>query len=49
MMAEMDKFFNRIGLDEQDIKTCSTRGLLYIGIIFMAGMMTAFLVMAVLG
>lgn len=49
MTILMDRFFIKIGFDADDVQNSSGRGLLYIGITYMAGMATAFLVMAALG
>lgn len=49
MTRLMDRFFIKIGFEPEDVQNSSRRGLLYIGMTFMAGMATAFLVMAVLG
>lgn len=48
MTVLMDKFFIKIGFDSQGLLSNSRRGILYIGMTYMAGMTTAFLVMAAL-
>lgn len=48
MTLVMDRFFIKIGFDPDEVQNSSGRGLLYIGITYMAGMATAFLVMAAL-
>jgi hypothetical protein len=44
----MDKFFSNIGLEEQELKNSKIRGYLYIGMIFMLGIIVSFLTMALL-
>jgi hypothetical protein len=49
MTVLMDKFFIAIGLDSEEIKESSGRGVLYIGIVFMSGASAAFMLMAIFG
>lgn len=44
----MDRFFARIGFSIQELHTSHYRGLLYIGMVFMSGMTTAFVTMSVI-
>lgn len=44
----VDKFCVKLGLDTEEIQDSPHRGLLYIGIVFMLGMTTAFFIMAAL-
>ena len=48
MTLLMDKLFISIGFDEEELKKSTMRGLLYMGIIFMLGVMMSFLVMTIL-
>lgn len=48
MTILMDRFFIKIGFDPEDVQSNPRRGLLYIGMIYMSGMATAFLIMALL-
>jgi len=48
MTVLMDRFFSKMGLEEQELKHSSQRGYLYMGMIFMLGITSAFLVMAIL-
>jgi hypothetical protein len=48
MTKQMDKFFIKIGLDSQEIQSNPKRGILYIGMIYMFGIATAFLIMTIL-
>ena len=45
----MDNLFIKIGFDNRDIKRSSKRGVFYVGIVFMLGMTTAFIIMIFLG
>lgn len=45
----MDRFFARIGFSLHELHTSDYRGLLYIGMIFLSGMTTAFIIMAGIG
>ena len=42
----MDKMFISMGLDGKEIKDTQIRGVLYIGMIYMIGLTSAFLIMA---
>lgn len=46
MTVLLDRFFIKTGFDRQEIESTPHRGYLYIGIIFMLGMTTAFLIMS---
>ena len=47
MTPLLDRLFISIGLDSKDIENSPMRGALYIGIIYMIGLTSAFLIMAV--
>jgi|GEM_PF-3926205 len=47
MTPLMDRLFISIGLDPKEIKNSPLRGALYIGIIYVCGLTSAFLIMAV--
>lgn len=42
----LDKFFISIGLEAQEIHESSIRSAIYIGIVFLLGLASAFLIMA---
>ncbi len=42
----MDKVFISMGMDGKEIKDTQIRGVLYIGMIYMTGLTSAFLIMA---
>jgi hypothetical protein len=44
----VDRFFAKLGLEEEELKSSPKRGFLYIGMIYMLGLITAFLTMAIL-
>jgi hypothetical protein len=48
MTILMDRFFIKIGFESEDVQSNPRRGILYIGITYMSGMATAFLIMALL-
>lgn len=48
MTYVMDKFFISIGFDAEEIHESPKRGGLYIGIVFMLGLASAFLLMTVI-
>lgn len=48
MTILMDRFFIKIGFDPKDVQNNPRRGILYIGMTYMSGMASAFLIMAVL-
>lgn len=49
MITLMDHFFIRIGFQEDELKRSAIRGWLYMGMIYMIGLTTAFLIMALIG
>lgn len=48
MTILMDRLFIKIEFDSEGIQNSSKRGILYIGMIYLAGMATAFIIMAAL-
>ena len=49
MTELLDKFFLFLGLNEDELSQSSARGMLYVGMIFLAGIATAFLFMTAIG
>ena len=48
MIRIVDKFFVRIGFSESELRASEIRGRLYIGMIFLSGWTTAFLLMTLI-
>jgi len=49
MTGIVDKFFIYIGFDKNELEMSDVRGLLYIGIVFMMGVSSAFIIMTLIG
>lgn len=45
----MDKFFVRIGFKRDELEASHLRGFLYVGIVYMIGLSSAFLIMTAIG